>query len=61
MNDNFCDFCPLCGSSFYGDTPEEVMEKMVEHVDSGYCKGHFLTPGEALQIDRIEKAKGKVW
>ncbi len=38
---HFKDFCPLCGSRFYGDDPVEVYNLIVKHVDNGYCKKHF--------------------
>jgi hypothetical protein len=37
----FKDFCPLCGSRFKGETPEEIMGKIDDHIKTGYCKEHF--------------------
>lgn len=34
----FKDFCPLCGSRFYGDTPEEVYNQIIQHCDDGTCE-----------------------
>ena len=35
------DFCPLCGSRFYGDTPEEVYNQIINHCDDGTCEKNF--------------------
>jgi len=61
MPPEYCDFCPLCGSTFYGNTSEEVADKIVKHIDSGYCQEHFLPLDTVLNIDCMEKARGKVW
>jgi hypothetical protein len=37
----FKDFCPLCGSRFYGDTPEEVYDLIAKHIDDGTCEKNF--------------------
>ncbi len=55
------DFCPLCNSRFIGNTPEAVYQKISNHMASGYCKEHFLSLEQALQIDSFEKATGKIW
>ena len=47
-NSYFKDFCPLCGSRFYGDTRDEVYKLIQEHIDSGYCVDHFRPFAEAL-------------
>ena len=35
------DFCPLCGSRFYGDTPEDVYRQIIKHIDDGTCENNF--------------------
>lgn len=57
----FRDFCPLCGSRFLGGTPEEVIKKIIDHMDSGYCEQHFVPWEVALRTDCYEKATGKVF
>lgn len=42
------DFCPLCGSRFYGDTPNEVYEQIINHCDDGTCEKNFRPLKEAL-------------
>ena len=32
------DWCPLCGSRFEADSPEGLTQKIVDHIDSGYCE-----------------------
>lgn len=43
------DFCPLCGARFFGDTPESIMRDISEHIDTDYCKEHWLPLGEAIK------------
>ena len=35
------DFCPLCGSRFYGNVPEEVYDQIIKHCDDGTCEKNF--------------------
>lgn len=44
----FRDYCPLCGSRFYGDTPEEVYNQIIKHCDNGTCEKNFRPFGIAL-------------
>ncbi len=42
------DFCPLCGSRFYGDTPEEVYNQIIKHCEDGTCEKNFRSLDIAL-------------
>jgi predicted small metal-binding protein len=48
----FKDFCPLCGSRFYGDNPEEVYDLIADHLKENngesYCAKHWRPFDEAL-------------
>ncbi len=35
------DFCPLCGSRFFGNTPEKVYDLIKKHCDDGTCEKNF--------------------
>jgi len=37
----FRDFCPLCGSRFFGNTLEEVYNLILKHIDDGTCERNF--------------------
>jgi hypothetical protein len=37
----FRDFCPLCGSRFYGDCPTKVYELIAKHCEDGTCEKNF--------------------
>ena len=52
------DFCPLCATRFSGNTEDEILNKIIDHADSGYCQVHFVKPAIALAIDCYEKAFG---
>ena len=32
------DFCPLCGSRFKGDTPDQVYGQIIQHNEDGTCE-----------------------
>jgi len=51
------DFCPLCASVFQADTAEEIVGMIEEHIDSGWCKEHFLPLKLSLWINSYEKAE----
>lgn len=44
----FSDFCPLCGSRFYGNDPEEMANIICEHVDNKTCQNNFRPLAIAL-------------
>ena len=48
VKNSYKDFCPLCGSRFYGDTPEQVYEQIIQHNDNGICEKNFRPFGIAL-------------
>ena len=45
---DYCDFCPLCGFRFFGDTPDEVYEAIMRHIDDKTCENNFRSPAIAL-------------
>ena len=46
------DWCPLCGSRFQADNPEGLVQKITDHVDSGYCESHFRSLDVVMADDR---------
>ncbi len=53
------DFCPLCGSRFYGDTPERVYEQIIKHCDDGKCEKNFMPLDVALKDTGEDLTNGK--
>lgn len=52
----FRDWCPLCGARFQGETPEEVIEQIIQHTEDGEdgkneCERNFKPLSVALKDD----------
>ena len=45
----FRDFCPLCGTRFFGDTPEDVYNQIIKHDEDGTCKKNWRPFDVALK------------
>lgn len=48
------DWCPLCGARFEGETPEEVVDQILEHLKEGVdgkndCERNWKSFAEALK------------
>lgn len=54
----FKDFCPLCGYRFQGDTPKEVYNQVLEHINNGTCEENFVSWPIAAADDGRGPGKG---
>ena len=55
MDQKYEDWCPLCGTRFLSGTIEEMVQKIEDHIDSGYCEENFKPLFVALEDDCYDK------
>jgi hypothetical protein len=48
MAKTYHDFCPLCGSRFHGNSPDEVYAQIIKHVEDKTCENNFKPLEQAL-------------